>query len=166
MSQVPTLEEVRAEPDQVRKAILEAILRVVEERPLHIEVGDYSVVGLADEAGVKRHWFNQRHKDLRERYQFIRDHFLDPPPPVDEDARIEELLRRISVLEARLAEAAVERDHWKTSAELFVRAMNVQEVDLATRDTTIARLKRRLEAASNSSGVDEVGERRHRRSEL
>jgi hypothetical protein len=163
MNQIPTGEEIRAERDPVRRAILEAMLRIAERRPLHIPIDQISVVGLADEAQIKRHWLNQRHKDLKERYLFIRDNYIDRPEPVDEDERAAALQRRIGELEQRLAAIADERDNWKSTAELFVRAMNVQEVDLARRDTTIARLQRRLDAALSSSGADEVAARRHRR---
>lgn len=160
---VPTLTEIRKESDPVRKAILEAMLRISEERPLNVPVGAHSVVALAEEAQVKRHWLNQRHKDLRDRWLFIKDNYLEPPEPVDEDERHAELLQEIEQLQARLQSVIEERDKWKASAQLFLRAMNVQEVDLASKSQTIDRLTRRLERAESRTAGDEVAARRHRR---
>lgn len=163
MSHVPTLDEIRHEPDPVRKAVLEAMLRIIEERPLHVALGSVSVVALADEAQVKRHWLNQRHKDLRERFQFIAQNYIDPPQPVHEDERVAALEQQIRDLKESLASVTEERNNWKASAKIFVRAMNVQEVDLAHRDKVIVRLKRQLEEARGNGQIDEVSARRHRR---
>jgi hypothetical protein len=160
---LPTLTEISEETDPVRKAILEAMLRIIEERPLQIPVGAISVVALAKEAQIKRHWLTQRHTDLKERFIFIKNNYLEPPNPVDEDERQAALLQQISELEARLAAVIDERNKWKASAQLFIRSMNVQEVDLAAKSQTIERLTRRLEKLESSSPTDEISVRRHRR---
>lgn len=160
---IPTLTEIRDESDPVRKAVLEAMLRISEDRPLHVPVGANSVVALAEEAQVKRHWLNQRHKDLRDRWLFIKDNYLEPPEPADEDEHHAELLQEIAALKARLEAVTEERDKWKASAQLFLRAMNVQEVDIASKAQTIERLTRRLDRAEARMAGDEVAARRHRR---
>lgn len=163
MTHIPTLEEIRSEPDPTRKAILEAMLRIAEGRPLHVPIGANAIVALADEAQVKRHWLNGKHIDLRKRFKYIADNILQAPPdPPDDNQRVAQLNARIEELEALLQAAIEERNHWKTSAEIFIRAMNVQEVDLARRDKTITRLQRKLEEAKGA-GQDEIGARRHRR---
>ena len=159
---IPTPDEVRAEQDPIRKSILGAILRICENRPLNVEPGSRSVVALAEEAGVKRHWLNQRHRDLRERFVFIRETLLEPVQPDDTDDRYLELQAQIDELKRRCDQVANERDKWKYSAQLFVRAMNVQEVELGRRDVTIQRLTRRLENASERE-EDELAVKRHRR---
>lgn len=160
---IPTLTEISEETDPVRKAILEAMLRIIEERPLQVQVGAHSVVALAQEAQIKRHWLTQRHTDLKDRFIFIKNNYLEPPTPVDEDERQAALLQQISELETRLAAVIEERNKWKASAQLFIRSMNVQEVDLAAKAQTIERLTRRLEKAETLTSSDEIAARRHRR---
>lgn len=158
----PTLDEIREEKDPIRKEILSAMRRISEGTPLRVPVGAYSVVSLAEEAQVKRHWLNQRHKDLRDRWAFIKDNYLEPPTPADEDEQIVSLKQTIKDLKERVKTLKEERDNWKASAELFVRALNVQEVELSQRDTAIERLKKRLERATQA-GTDDLTARRHRK---
>lgn len=158
----PTLDEIRDEKDPIRKEILSAMLRMSEGRPLRVPVGAYSDLALVEEAQVKRHWITQRHKDLKDRWKFIRDNHLEPPAPVDVDERITALQQKIQKLEERVTFLKEDRDNWKTSAQLFVRALNVQEVELGKRDTTIEQLNKRLERATQA-GTDDLTARRHRR---
>lgn len=159
---VPSLDEIRDEKDSIRKEILAAMRRISDGTPLHVPVGAYSVVSLAEEAEVKRHWLNQRHKDLKDRWIFIKDHYLEPPAAVDEDERIAAFQTKIHDLEKRLEAVREERDNWKASAQLFIRALNVQEVELGKRDTAIERLNKRLEKATQGH-VDDLTARRHKR---
>lgn len=161
-TKTPTLDEIREEKDPIRKEILAAMRPISEGTPLRVPVGAYSVVSLAEEAQVKRHWLNQRHKDLRDRWAFIKDNYLEPHVEPEENERIAELQSKVHDLEQRLSRVQEERDNWKASAQLFIRALNVQEVELGKRDTVIARLNKRLERAADGQ-LDDLSARRHKR---
>ncbi len=160
---VPTINEIRGEMDPIRKSILEAMLRISECRPLHVSPRAHSIIALAEEAQVKRHWLNQRHRDLRDRFVFLKENYLEPPAPINEGELHADLIKEITDLQIRLEAVTKERDKWKASARLFLRVMNVQEVDLARSAQTINRITRRLERVQASQLGDEVAARRHRR---
>lgn len=161
MTAVPTLLEIDEEPDSVRKAILGAMMRIAQGRPLRVPVEARSVVALATEAEVKRYYLTHKNSDLRDRYNYIAKHVLAAPAPVpDADERVEKLKLTVDQVSSRLDDVRAERDHWEQTAKLFIRAMNVQEVQLAERDLTIRRLQKQLDDLA--SGQDELAARRHR----
>ena len=74
----PTIEEISSEKDLIRKAILNAMLRIIEGRPLHATVGAFTVKALAAEAQIDRSVLYQKHPDLKDRFIYLRDHLHEP----------------------------------------------------------------------------------------
>lgn len=164
MSDLPTRKEIQSEGDPTRKAILEAIVRVVEERPLRAQPGDMSILALSKEADVKRHWLNGRHKDLRDRFVFLRDRADDLTAlEVSLTAQLAAMREEVAEAKQRVRDLTEERDHWKSAAEVFLRAMNVQEREIDKHQVENTRLSRELDRLRTSGAPDELSERRHRR---
>ena len=162
MSDLPSRMEIQSEDDPIRKEILEAIVRVLEERPLRAQPGDMSILALSQEADVKRHWLNGRHMDLRERFVFLRDRADDLTAlEASLSAQLEVIQGELTLAKERVRDLTEERDNWKSAAEVFLRAMNVQERDLDRLQTEVDRLSRRLQKATE--GQDELAVQRHRR---
>lgn len=164
MNDLPSQKEIQTEADPIRRAILAAIVRVLEQRPLRARPGDASVLAVSQEADVKRHWLNGRHRDLRDRFVFLRDRADELTSlEVSLTAQLELANSELERLKSRVRDLTEDRDNWRATGEIFLRAMNVQEREIDKRQVENARLTRDLERLRDSGSHDELSERRHRR---
>ena len=140
----PSAVEIAAESDPKRKAVLGAISRIVEQRPLHIEIGDVTKKALAIEAGVSRQSLYERHADLWERFEFLRESALQVTP------RERELEQELEVARADLATLRRQKDEATETAKLarqmadvFARTIAVLQEENRAAMEEVARLSRK-----------------------
>ena len=155
----PTIEEISSEKDLIRKAILNAMLRIIEGRPLHATVGAFTAKALAAEAQIDRSVLYQKHPDLKDRFIYLRDHLHEPSrAEVAVTDKLNSARDQIEHLERRVRETTAERDDWKRAAESLARALNVREREIAQRDRELGRLRDKLAKMPDSH--DELAARR------
>jgi uncharacterized coiled-coil DUF342 family protein len=108
--------------EEERQAILAAMQRLFAGTPLRSS-GNLDIVALADEAGVKRNKLTHKHTDLKD--QFYAEHRARDG--VSE--REAKLHNQIALLKARIDELRDERNHYRTTSEVFARAIHVLTVE-------------------------------------
>jgi len=146
ISQVPTPEEIRKESDPGRRAVMEAIVRIIEERPIVVARGKRTFTHLALEAGVSRHVLYQKYPDLRDWFEYLRDHASKPSAVEEQLASDLEDLRAKLQMSEELASKHFEAMHqWKGLAELLIRAVNVLEAEKRDAELRAERLQVRLD---------------------
>ncbi|WP_328560435.1 hypothetical protein [Streptomyces coelicoflavus] len=105
-----------------RQNILAAIDRLLAGTPLRSD-GALTVVSLAAEANVKRHLLTHRHTDLKDEfYARIRAQGQIP-------ASESKLRQELAETEKRLSEVRRENKQLKAEADVFVRIINVLEME-------------------------------------
>jgi hypothetical protein len=147
---IPTDGEIAQEPDEVRRAILSAMQRILTGTPRKVRPGSDSVLQLAVEAGVGRHHLYRRDPDLRLRFERVRDaseRRTDPEMRIQirlDDAQEE--IRRLTALQSKTRAEALQ---WKGLVDLLQRAINVLQEELRSEQIKSGRLQKRLERASD-----------------
>lgn len=142
---IPSNAEVSAESDDVRRAILGAMQRMLMGHPKRVTTGALSTSHLALEAGVGRHYLYQTHPDLRERFQYLRDE-SDTLTQNEEKSRSDSLKARAEIvrlveLQARTSARA---ENWKDLTETLERAINVLQEELRNEQLKSMRLQAKL----------------------
>ncbi len=145
---VPTEREIRAETSAARKAILDAMVRLVEGRPVHVPRGQVSVSALAREADIDRAKFTTgRYRDLGERFKGILSSLNEAQTP--REIELEQKLARLqeTVAEQKKVHAALQQrcDRWENSTRAL--AQQVQVLILENRN-----LEQRLQIAEQRLG--------------
>ncbi|WP_157437802.1 DUF5930 domain-containing protein [Actinoplanes subtropicus] len=121
-------------------------------QPKSVPVGSLTVKDLAAEAQIGRFHLYQKHPDLRDRFEFLRDRANRPSEKEAQlGARIEEFKAEIDRLRKSLSETALERDNWKALAEMAVRATAVLQEETVQAQRRAERLARRLERATSAA---------------
>lgn len=148
---IPSNAELAAEADPVRRAVLEAIQRLLLGQPRHVRPGACSISDLAREADVARHHLYQTYSDLRARFEYLRDRAQTPTQV--ETALNEALVKakqEIMRLEQLQTRTRAESLNWKGLCELLQRAVNVLQEELRQEQLKADRLGRRLAAAATT----------------
>lgn len=113
-----------------RQIIRDAMLRLLDGKPIRSS-GALTVVGLAEEAGVKRHLLTHRHTDLR-------DEFYDRVRGQGRVPHSETQLRaKINHLEDALEAARSKREELQAENALLWRMNNVLAVEKAAADEAL-----------------------------
>lgn len=163
MNGLPTDQEIRNEQDPVRRDLLRAIVRLIEGRPLHVPPGHLTAVALANEAEHKRHWLNGAHRDLRDRFAELRAAAAATTGPTNAELadQVEAMEAMVADLKQRLATSQADATQWKTAAEVFIRALSVQEREIANLKIEVERLRRSAERAGSAGRTpDDLASRR------
>lgn len=146
----PTAQEVQAEPDEMRKAILAAMRRILLHQPVMVSIGATSVKDLALEAGVSRHHLYQSHPDLRDLFQALvqGEAGINYDEAMDRLTRAKAELNRLRALQQRTRDEA---RRWKATTEVLQRAVNVLQEELRREQLKNARLMRRVDSGDLSA---------------
>jgi hypothetical protein len=146
-AQEPTAEEVRQENNPTRKAVMGAMVRMLEGRPNIATPGRLSVNALAQEAGIPRsRLVNGAMQDLGERFLAIAAARQQPTTAgeVALTKALEELREKHQQLRETHARTLAERDQWKAAANAFARIVHLLKVENTHHLTRIETLTRRL----------------------
>lgn len=148
----PSNDEIDAETDAVRRSLLAGIQRMLLGQPQRVPVAALSISNLATEANVARHHLYQGHRDLRERFEFLRERAGEPTAAENELRRALETAladtARLRQLQHRTHEQA---EHWKALSQVFQRAINVLQEELRQEQVRSERLARRLQASTGEA---------------
>jgi hypothetical protein len=146
---VPTAVEVRAEKNESRRRVLEAIVRLLEGSPRIAKPGQLSVAALAREAEVDRARLTTGSaRDLGARFAALAIERSAPTSAkeVELAEQIEKLRARLETITTRHTLLLEERDRWKAMGETLARALNVTERE---NEILERRLAQEQEAHSN-----------------
>nr|WP_157497868.1 hypothetical protein [Leifsonia sp. Leaf325] len=145
MQGIPSNDEIQGEVDPIRRALLAGMQRMLLGQPRTPAGGALNVKTLAIESGVPRHHLYQTHPDLRDRFEFLRDHSSMPSAT---EATLQEQLARMKTeleeLRNRHRESLDELRNWKALAETFGRAINVLQEELRREQIKSGRLAKKV----------------------
>jgi hypothetical protein len=108
--------------EEERQAIHAAMQRLFAGTPVRSS-GSLDIVGLADEAGVRRNKLTHKHTDLKDLFyaeRRARDGVTE---------REAKLCDEIALLKARADELREDRDHYRAACDVFARAIHVLTVE-------------------------------------
>jgi uncharacterized coiled-coil DUF342 family protein len=108
--------------DAERDAITEAMRRLFAGTPLRSS-GNLDILTLAEEAGLKRNKLTHKHTDLRDAF------YAERARRAGVSEREIKLHEQITELTRRLNDLREERDNYRTTSEVFARAMNVLTIE-------------------------------------
>src|SRR6266498_4593612 len=139
--------------DDEREAITEAMRRLFAGTPIRSS-GNLDIVALAEEAGLKRNKLTHKHTDLRDAF------YAERARRAGVSEREIKLQEQIAQLTQRLNDTRAERDNYRTTSEVFARAMNVLTIENQNLRTQLARaqtgvispMKRRRTGRPDSEG--------------
>lgn len=166
MDHIPTQADIQAEPDPDRRAIMSAMVRLLNDRPLNpkVPIGSLSTKNLALEAKVHRPYLydDKMYSDLRETFEFLRDRRHEPTSTeLELQAKLDTAQTAIERLGTQVESLTAERDRLKQANNVSARIINAQEVNLAGQLEEKQRLSERLRKATAVS--DELAAQRHKR---
>lgn len=142
----PSNAEIAGESDPIRRALLAAMQRIVLGHPKLVPPGTTSISHLAQEAGVGRHHLYQTHPDLKDRYEYIRDHAVTFS---EQEVKLQAALSRAEADIVHFRElhsrSFAHAEHWKATAETLSRVINVLQEELRQEQLRSNRLGRKLE---------------------
>lgn len=118
--------------DDEREAITEAMRRLFAGTPIR-SCGTLDIVTLAEEAGLKRNKLTHKHTDLRD------DFYAERARRAGVSEREIKLQEQIAELTQRLNDIRAERDNYRTTSEVFARAMNVLTIENENLRTQLAK---------------------------
>ena len=149
---IPSNDEIEQESDAIRKAILSGMQRILLGQPRTVAPGADTFSHLAVEAQVKRHHLYQRHPDLKDRFEFLRD---QSARRTDLETELEKRVEGLKIKVKRLTElqttTRTEARHWRSVSETFARAINVLQEELRREQVTTARLAKKLKSSTELS---------------
>lgn len=143
----PTNAEIRQEQDPTRRAILAAMIRLLDSMPTRVPAGALTVRHLAAEANVGRHHLYQSCRDLRDRFQALSAGHtgIDVEEAREKVARAQSQVARLKALQKRTYD---EMRMWKATCGVFERAINVLQEELRQEQLKSERLKRKVDGAA------------------
>jgi hypothetical protein len=150
----PSADDVRQEDNPTRKAVLAAIIRMLDGRPTVVPPGRLSVAALAREAGIDRAKLTTGAvRDLGSRFSAIVE--AQSSVWTQHEIALNEELGRVRAqhkkLQKRHAELQTDRDKWKAAATSFARAVQVLKIENTNQSTRINALERRMNREGNVS---------------
>jgi AcrR family transcriptional regulator len=153
----PSNQEIRAERDGQRKAILAAMQRILNGTPQCVPVGATTFSHLAREAQVGRHVLYQLHPDLKDRFAHLRD----GASKVSETertlkGRVEDLEAELARSRSQLEQHREEAANWKGLSEVLTRALAVLQREADQERVRADRLARRLERQSATATAPQI----------
>ena len=105
-----------------RDAITEAMRRLFAGTPLRSS-GNLDIITLAEEAGLKRNKLTHKHTDQRDAF------YAERARRAGVSEREIKLQEQITELTRRVNDLRAERDNYRTTSEVFARAMNVLTIE-------------------------------------
>lgn len=141
----PTEQEIKAEKNPSRKAVLSAMLRLLEGRSVH----NLSVAGLAREANVDRSKLTTGSmKDLGERLKNIiaTQNEAQTPREVALMAEVARLKAAATQAEEKAAEAKAETKGWRATADTLTLSIAALHSDLKKAEMRIEMLNNQLKS--------------------
>lgn len=142
---IPTPREIATQGDPKRKAILAAITRIVEHRPLNVRPGNYTKKWLAKEAGVNRQALYEKYSDLWERFEFLRtEHDTRTEREVELEDEVGILREQIKTLQRQKEEAQERAMNFRETGEAFARTIVVLQEEYRLAQVEIQRLSKSL----------------------
>jgi len=168
--QIPTDAEIAAEHDKDNRAILAAMQRIMQRRPLHAPIGSFEINDLAQEAqlgpasnGYGRHRLYAR-KDsaparvrsaaLRERYSYLTTRDIEGRKTERErelETELAEAKEKIAELDNRRKDGDKERSYWVDFSHYLARQIVTQSEELCELQETLAMAEKDLERLKASS---------------
>lgn len=149
---VPTVVEIAAESDPRRAAVLAAISRVIERRPLTIPVGDFTRKSLAREAGVSRQSLYERHLDLWERFEFLRRQTdTRTTREVELERQLERIKSELTDLRRQKDDAVENARNYRETGEAFARVIAILQEEYRQLKAETDRLTVALERVAGQS---------------
>jgi len=156
LGSAPSPAEIFAEADPKRKAVLAAMTRILEKRPLHVAVGDTTRKALAAEAGVSRQSLYERHADLWDRFDSLRQSTRPAAAGMAElEQALEDARSKLATLRRQKDEAAEAARQARQMADVFARTIAVLQEENRLANEEIARLSRQgaILAAPSTEGA-------------
>jgi hypothetical protein len=147
---IPTAAEIRAEQNESRRRILEAIVRLLEGSPRIAKPGRLSTAALAREAEVDRARLTTGGaRDLGARFAALAAARSSPTTAkeIELAEQVDKLRARLETITTRHALLLEDRDRWKAMSETLGRALNVTEREIEI-------LERRLAHQQNGGSTD------------
>lgn len=171
--QIPTDAEIAAEPDSDNRAILAAMQRILQRRPLHAPTGGFEINDLAQEAqlgpeknGYGRHRLYAR-KDsaparvrsaaLRERYSYLTTRDIEGRKTERErelEAELAQAKDKIAELDNKRKDGDKERSYWVDFSHYLARQIVTQSEEMWELQETLSMAEKdieRLKAGSHES---------------
>lgn len=154
---IPTDREIANEPDEVRRAVLSAMQRILTGNPRTVRPGSDSVLQLAVEAGVGRHQLYRRDPDLRLRFERLKNQAGQRSDAETRwQTRLDDAHAEVTRLTKLQAKTRKDAEDWKGFAELLQRALNVLQEELRNEQIRNSRLTKRLKRMEEASPLAPV----------
>jgi hypothetical protein len=152
----PTKQEIDAETNPARKAVLAAMARMLTGTPTIARPGLLSKAGLAREAQVDRNRITQGNcRDLGDRLLQLAQERIAPATAreAEQQARIDQLTELLRQTTDDIGDLRHDRDTWKAATHTLLRAVQVMRLEHTQLHTDIRVLKQQLTTPHEGTGL-------------